>query len=311
MSRTRIIEVANGEIGVKEDPPGSNRTKYGAWYGWDGYKWCAMFVSWVYNRAGHPLGKIDDNKGYRGCQSGYNHWRANGELVKEPKPGDIVLFDWDGNGICDHTGIFVSWVEKGKTFNSIEGNTAFRNDSDGGGVMMRSRSVQSVRAFVGPKILGGGIDENRNILIKGDKGSEVVDLQRTLYELGYKVDIDGYFGPKTADVVKQFQKNYALPIDGTVTPALRGLMQEELFAKTVPESQLTNGSYLQKGDTGYAVTVLQKALNKKYTDLGLAEDGMFGVKTLMALKKFQKDYELVIDGVAGPETFNALGIKLI
>ena len=46
------------ELGTLESPPNSNRTKYGAWYGFDGFPWCAMFVSWVYDKAGSPLGKI-------------------------------------------------------------------------------------------------------------------------------------------------------------------------------------------------------------------------------------------------------------
>lgn len=34
----------------------------------------------------------------------------------------IIFFDWDGNGVADHTGI-VEKVENGRVY-SIEGNTA-------------------------------------------------------------------------------------------------------------------------------------------------------------------------------------------
>ena len=32
----RLLTVAKGEVGETESPAGSNRTKYGAAYGWDG-----------------------------------------------------------------------------------------------------------------------------------------------------------------------------------------------------------------------------------------------------------------------------------
>ena len=40
MSAERVIRVAEAELGYTESPPNSNRTKYGAAYGLDGYAWC-------------------------------------------------------------------------------------------------------------------------------------------------------------------------------------------------------------------------------------------------------------------------------
>lgn len=53
------------------------------------------------------------------------------------------------------------------------------------------------------------------------------------------------------------------------------------------------------------VTYLQQAL----TDLGYEcgkIDGIFGVKTLEAVKAFQKDHNLVVDGIVGAKTWAAL-----
>ncbi len=52
----KIISVAENEIGYEEKPPNSNKTKYGKWFGLDGQPWCAMFVSWCYDKAGYPYG---------------------------------------------------------------------------------------------------------------------------------------------------------------------------------------------------------------------------------------------------------------
>jgi len=36
---SKIVEIARAEIGVVESPKDSNKTKYGAWFGYDGVAW--------------------------------------------------------------------------------------------------------------------------------------------------------------------------------------------------------------------------------------------------------------------------------
>lgn len=152
--REELIALAVSQLGIKETPANSNKTKYGEWYGLNGEKWCAIFVSWLYAHAGVPLGNVERPNGYQSCQGGYNHWKASGEITKDPQPGDIVLFDWNRDKHADHTGIFVNWIGTDKRdFYSIEGNTGIQSDSNGGSVMHRRRSVISVKAFVSPKVL--------------------------------------------------------------------------------------------------------------------------------------------------------------
>ena len=55
---SKIVTIASKEIGYSETPTNSNKTKYGKWFGLDGVAWCGMFVSWVYDKAGVPLGNI-------------------------------------------------------------------------------------------------------------------------------------------------------------------------------------------------------------------------------------------------------------
>ena len=54
MSKENVIGIARGELGVTEDPPGSNRTKY--WEAYDpafqGQPWCVCFLWWVFRQAG-------------------------------------------------------------------------------------------------------------------------------------------------------------------------------------------------------------------------------------------------------------------
>lgn len=310
MSRQKIIDIAAAELGTVENPAGSNKTKYGAWYGLNGFAWCAMYVSWVYDHAGHPLGHIEDDKGYRSCQGGYQHWKSAGRLTNDPKPGDIVIYDWNGDGHADHTGIFNSWVTPGKTFTAYEGNTAVGDDSNGGIVMLRTRNAGSVKAFVNPLAIGGGnpvaFDPS---LRRGERGSRVTTLQKMLYDLGYEIVVDGDFGGQTERAIKKFQQEHGLQADGISTPALAGLLQTAVQKKDAPDHKKTDGVYIKKGAMGAAVVAMQKALNKKMGSGTVAEDGVFGSDTVAALRKFQQDQGVTVDGVAGPQTFAALGLK--
>ena len=140
---SKIVEVATKEIGTKESPKNSNKTKYGKWFGYDGVPWCAMFVSWCYAMAGEPLPAIGFKKGFAGCQTGYAFFKKNKWITTNPQSGDIVLFDWNGDGRYDHTGIFVKWIDK-IHFETIEGNTSLTNQSNGGEVMRRVRANKNV-----------------------------------------------------------------------------------------------------------------------------------------------------------------------
>lgn len=52
----------------------------------------------------------------------------------------------------------------------------------------------------------------------GMKGDEVSNLQTSLKNAGYNVDVDGSFGPQTLDAVKKYQAANGLTVDGMVGP---------------------------------------------------------------------------------------------
>lgn len=148
MKAEKIIATAEKEIGNTESPANSNKTKYGKWFGFDGVAWCGIFVSWVFYKAGFPLGNIGFLKGYAGCQTAVAHFKKNNKITKNPEPGDIVFFDWNGDERYDHTGIFVRKIDNDH-FETIEGNTSLTNQSNGGQVMRRKRKFNDV-IFVKP-----------------------------------------------------------------------------------------------------------------------------------------------------------------
>lgn len=152
MKSKKIIQLAEAEIGYKETPANSNKTKYGKWFGFDGVAWCAMFVSWCYHHAEAQLGNIGFLKGFAGCQTAVAHFKKTGEITTNPASGDIVFFDWNKDGRFDHTGIFVKQIDD-NSFETIEGNTSINNQSNGGAVMRRTRKYGPGVIFVHPKVL--------------------------------------------------------------------------------------------------------------------------------------------------------------
>lgn len=136
--RNKIIDIAKKEIGYSEQP--GNKTKYGKWFGLDGVPWCGIFVSWVYAKAGVPLPKIGFDKGFAGCQTAYEFFKKKGMITKNPKPGDIILFDFNGDERFDHTGLYID----GLNLATIEGNTSHKNQTNGGSVMPRVRNLNNV-----------------------------------------------------------------------------------------------------------------------------------------------------------------------
>lgn len=110
-----IINAAIAELGNGEQPPGSNNTKYGRWFGINPAPWCAMFVDYVANKAG--VGdRIPHTASAPGMARAFgSRYHSGGGGIQ---PGDIPFFS-AGGGIS-HVGL----VEKvnGSSVGTIEGN---------------------------------------------------------------------------------------------------------------------------------------------------------------------------------------------
>lgn len=148
--RDAALECAKQFVGVKEAPANSNRVMFSNWYGIIG-PWCAMFVTYCYSQAGAKHFKKGTRWAY--CPFMLSDARSqNYGLNIAPKEkvqaGDIVLFDWNGDGTPEHVGLVVDPPGKKGWLKTIEGNTSISNDSNGGQVMYRDRHIDQVIAFV-------------------------------------------------------------------------------------------------------------------------------------------------------------------
>ncbi|CAM5413923.1 MULTISPECIES: peptidoglycan-binding protein [Streptomyces] len=132
--------------------------------------------------------------------------------------------------------------------------------------------------------LGGGWPR----LDAGASGATVVVVQRLMTQRGHKLVADGNYGSVSVAAVKKFQASKGLVADGQVGPA------------TWPKLVYT----LRQGSSGQHVSALQTALNRR--SAGLAVDGTFGSVTTTAVRAYQGLNRLVVDGEAGPVTWQAL-----
>lgn len=116
-----IVTVALSQVGNVGGEP------YWSWYGFGGrVEWCACFVSWCANECGYiEVGVIPK---FAACTSQGVPWFQERGLWQdnsyEPRPGDIIFFDWDDggqDGQSDHVGI-VEKVENGRVY-TVEGNS--------------------------------------------------------------------------------------------------------------------------------------------------------------------------------------------
>lgn len=107
----------------------------------EGYAWCDAFQSYEeHAAAGHRL-PIESAS----VAQTYAKARELGWLVQRPQRGDLVLYDFDGDGQCDdHIGIVRSVTPIGGGFeiHTVEGNTGDGSAADGDGVYLRDRSVK-------------------------------------------------------------------------------------------------------------------------------------------------------------------------
>ena len=76
-----------------------------------------------------------------------------------------------------------------------------------------------------------------------------------------------------------------------------------------PAEEVAVAANIVKGDTSSNIRAVQTRL-KALGYYTIAVDGIWGPKTLAAVKAFQRDYGLTVDGIVGTWTERALGITL-
>jgi CHAP domain len=120
-----IVNLVSQEVGVSEQPPGSNDSPRIAQYrqataGSGVGPWCAYFTSWAAREAGVPLG--DNGQGFGRVDDVYAWAQKAGKAIPNtggtvtPQSGDLIVWD-------EHIGV-VKNVDADGTIHTIEGNSS-------------------------------------------------------------------------------------------------------------------------------------------------------------------------------------------
>lgn len=146
---------------------------------------------------------------------------------------------------------------------------------------------------VGP---GSGTSRDYPMVRRGDEGDAVRRVQITLTGIGHQPGAaDGVFGEATEQAVREYQSSIGTGVDGVVGAKTWGALATHHAA----------GSTVRSGDGGTEVEYLQRGLTAA-DGAGLALDGAFGDQTESAVRSFQESRGLEVDGIAGPNTWDAL-----
>lgn len=251
-TRTHLMSVASSQLGIKESPRGSNRTKYSKAYGLTG-PWCAMFIWWIVREAGGGDLRKTLTSGMASCQAILTALRRKGLLKSKAagQPGDVALFQFDGDPAPDHIELIIERViRSGKLWGyvTIGGNTSSTtagSQSNGGMVARRLRPLGSIVATGSLPGVGGTATPMRpaptsSPTPKPPANAAMVKLARDLasarrtmvgdgqtnttnavkfVQTALKVSADGKWGPQTKAALKKYQRAHGLVADGVVGPA--------------------------------------------------------------------------------------------
>ncbi|MFE2752390.1 N-acetylmuramoyl-L-alanine amidase [Actinosynnema sp. NPDC059335] len=141
------------------------------------------------------------------------------------------------------------------------------------------------------------------LLRRGDFGPDVAEVRATLTKLGLLSDPQPsqVFDLPVEHAVRAFQQQRGLITDGVVGPATYRALRDATYR--LGDRPLA--FLMAQPVTGDDVFALQERLLELGYDAG-RPNGEFGQQTEQALRSFQRDYGLIVDGMCGPDTVRAL-----
>ena len=190
---------------------------------------------------------------------------------------------------------------------------------------MTDEQLQGVSALAGVVVLsstalGSAPAFAQTLLAQNDSGTEVVRVQDRLAELGYfDASSTGFFGPITTRAVQSFQRSQGLTPDGVVgAQTIAALFNTPSPASTTPQTPSTpaissspeSQSSSFTAEANPSTAQLQQDLLLLGFDVGKV-DGLFGDKTVSALKAFQTSVGLEPNGFPDIATLEALESSIL
>ena len=161
-------------------------------------------------------------------------------------------------------------------------------------VNVAESTCQAVCEFLGVPYVARVLN-NYPTIRNGSSGNFVRILQYLLNYYGANISVDGVFGGGTQRAVQEFQRDNNLSADGIV-----GRNTWNKLLNLNPGAEV-----LRRGSKSSAVMFLQRLLlSYLYPITNI--DGDFGPETERAVRAFQSENDLNVDGIVGRNTWQAL-----
>lgn len=299
------------------------------WYGGgSGWAWCNATVCWAFAQAG-AANLYYGGKKVSYCPTSIKWCQANyAQIPMElADAGDVIYFDWEPNGVPNHIG-FIRERGTHSVAYTIEGNAG--SPSRVRSLTRPAKYIQAVFRVPYPMaskptsnaLAIDGIFSQKMVyclqLALGINANGILD-KRTVKAIQKFVGVtqDGHWGLKTSKAV---QKMIGVKQDGDFGEnSVRAFQRviNKLNAVAAPEPPapapekkkysgqfptLPKRGYFQTGDKGVNVERVQKLL--VWLGYKLKVDSLYGGETANAVKDYQKDYKLTVDGKFGRQSLD-------
>lgn len=227
----KLLSIARAEIGVVEDPIGSNKTKYGVMYGRNGVEWCVIFAWCCFFLAGLSHLFYDGMK--TASSTTLMNWaRSKGQFVTGGyQKGDVFCYQFDADDKAEHVGIYTGEKDARGRYMVIEGNhdnrveLVARTDSVLWGAFRPAYEVET-DTVSDPDTPEVHKEEPATLNLPnvayGDQSEVVRAMQILLIGRGFPCGFcaaDGEFGPDTRAALKRFQERRGLTVNAICGPA--------------------------------------------------------------------------------------------
>jgi peptidoglycan hydrolase-like protein with peptidoglycan-binding domain len=228
-----------------------------------GFAWCDCFVDWCMvkaygvENAKRLLCQPSKSLG-AGCKYSMNYYKSKGQLKSSPKIGDQIFFKNKSGEVC-HTGLVYD-VDKSYVY-TIEGNTSTASGvvANGGGVCMKKYKLNY-------KLIAGFGRPNYDIkkttvTQKTDMPKlPIIEWQKAAVADGFKMSIDGVWGPECNQIAKQ------------------AIVKKRLVYKHKNLTKIVQRAVGVKDD-GKCGSATSDAIKKYQAKNGLMADGEVGLNT--------------------------------
>lgn len=211
----QIIDKALSYIGTYDGGNNNvifNTDYYGKAVSGSAYPWCCAFV-WDIFKMCNASDLFYDGQKTAYCPTVHYWGQTKGLTVNQSNGqyGDIVLFDWDKDGVADHIGLIIS-KNADDSYTTVEGNTASGNYSNGGYVLKMTRYQSSIISIVRPKyeVSDGNTSTTsvqKQLVIDVSEHQEVIDWAKVKNNIYGAILRCGYGDDIVSQDDKQFVHN--------------------------------------------------------------------------------------------------------